>query len=249
MARGHREGDASPGAHLAVALSEAEIGRYARQLLLPGMGEAGQERLGSARVRVVGAGPVAGPALLYLAQAGVGRIWVDDAGMVTPEDLSAWLYGPADVGRPRAAAAAEALRAANGLVEAEPFRAGNLPTAVLVASGSQSSDRGAAEEARLLALPYVVAEAEGEGGAVTVVPVGAPCHSCAFRVGHGTLPTPAATAAVAALAALELVLLVAGVSQEPRGRRIDLVRGQPMARQTARVPGCACGGGGSPGIP
>ena len=232
-----------------MALSETEIGRYARQLLLPGLGEAGQERLAAARVRVVGAGPLAGPALLYLAQAGVGRIWVDDAAMVSPDDLSAWLYGPGDVGRPRAAAAAEALRAANGLVEARPFRAGDLPTAVLVASGAQPSDRAAAEEARLLGLPHVVAEAEGEGGAVTVVPAGAPCYACAFRVGHGTLPTPAATAAVAALAALELVLLIADVSQEPRGRRIDLVRGQPMARPTARLPGCTCEEAASRGIP
>jgi adenylyltransferase/sulfurtransferase len=232
-----------------VALSEAEIGRYARQLLLPGLGEAGQERLAAARVRVVGAGPVAGPALLYLAQAGVGRIWVDDAAMVSPGDLSAWLYGPGDVGRPRAAASAEALRAANGLVQAEPFRAGNLPTAVLVASGAQLSDRAAAEEARLLGLPCVVAEADGEGGAVTVIPAGSPCYNCAFRVGHDAIPTPSATAAVAALAALELVLLVAEVSQEPRGRRIDLVRGQPMARPTARLPGCVCGGGATAGVP
>lgn len=232
-----------------MALSESQIGRYSRQLLLPGLGEAGQERLGAARVRVVGAGPLAGPALLYLAQAGMGRLWVDDAAMVSPEDLSAWLYGPGDVGRPRSAAAAEALRTANGLVEAEPFRAGNLPTAVLVASGAQSTDRVAAEEARLLGLPHVVAEADGEGGAVTVIPAGSPCYKCAFRTGHGAIPTPAATAAVGALAALELVLLVADVSQEPRGRRIDLVRGQPMARPTVRLPGCTCGAGANEGIP
>ncbi len=232
-----------------MGLSEAQIGRYARQLLLPGLGEAGQERLGAARVRVVGAGPVAGPALLYLAQAGLGRIWVDDPAMVSPDDLSAWLYGPGDVGRPRAAAAAEALRAANALVESEPFREGDLPTAVLVASGDQATDRAAAEQARLLGVPHVVGEADGEGGAVTVIPVGSACYSCAFRAGHGAIPTPSATAAVAALAALELVLLVATVAQEPRGRRIDLVRGQPLARATARLPGCLCGGGVGAGIP
>jgi len=53
-----------------MALSEAEIARYARQLLLPAMGEEGQERLRAARVRVAGGGPASGPALLYLVAAG-----------------------------------------------------------------------------------------------------------------------------------------------------------------------------------
>ncbi len=224
-----------------MALSEAEIGRYARQLLLPGLGEVGQERLMAARVRVVGAGPVAGPAILYLAEAGVGTIWVDDPDPVGPEDGAAWIYAPADVGRPRGVAAAEAARAASGLVRADILRPGARPTAVLVCATRQEVTRAVAEEALLLKLPHVVAEAEGEGGSVTVVPLGAPCYSCAFRAGHGAAPSPAGTAAVAALAALEMVLLVAGASQEPRGRRTDLVRGQPATRATARLPGCACG--------
>ncbi len=224
-----------------MSLSDREIARYARQLLLPGMGEAGQERLRSARVRVVGAGPIAGPALLYLAGAGVGTLWIDDAGTVAPADGAAWIHAPGAIGRPRAALAVEAIRQANALVEADAFRTGNLATAVLAASGSQEADRAAAEEARLLGLPHVVAEAEGEGGAVVVIPPGAPCYACAFRTGHGAPPTPAGTAAIGALAALELVLLVAGVSQEPRGRRIELVRGQPSTRPTTRVPGCPCG--------
>jgi hypothetical protein len=99
-----------------------------------------------------------------------------------------------------------------------------------------------AEEARLLGLPHVVAEADGEGGAVTAVPVGAPCYACAFRPGHGAEPTPAATAQVGALAALELVLLLSGAGQGPAGRRVEVVRGQPVARATLRLPGCACGG-------
>ena len=230
-------------------LSDDEVGRYARQLLLPAMGEAGQERLKAARVRVVGAGPMAGPAILYLAEAGVGTVWVDDPDPVGPEDAGAWLYAPADLGRPRGPVAAEAARAASALVEADILRPGARPTAVLVCPGRQDVARAVAEEARLLRLPHVVAEADGEGGSVTVVPVGAACYACAFRAGHGAPPQAAGTAAVGALAALELVLLVSGASQEPRGRRTDLVHGQPVTRATARIPGCACGANRSSSTP
>ena len=222
-------------------LSDAEVARYARQLVLPAMGEAGQQRLGAARVRVVGAGPMGGPAILYLAAAGVGTIWVDDPDPVGPGDAAAWLYSPAASGLPRGAAAAEGARAANALVAADILRPGARPTAVLVCPGRQEVARAVAEEARLLGLPHVVAEADGEGGSVTVVPLGAPCYACAFRAGHGAQPEPAGAAAVGALAALELVMMLGEASQEPRGRRTDLVRGQPVTRATSRLPGCACG--------
>lgn len=225
-----------------MALSEAEIARYARQLLLPAMGEAGQERLGSARVRVAGGGPAASPALQYLAAAGVGTVWIDDPDLVAAGDGAGWAFGPADVGRPRAAAAAEVIRAASGLVRADVMRPGVRPTAVLACGASPDVARAVAEEARLLLLPHVVAEVDGEGGAVTVVPVGAPCHACAARPGLGADPTPGGAAVTGTLAALELVMLIAGAAQEPLGRRLEIFRGTPLVRATVRQPGCACGG-------
>ena len=62
-----------------------ERARYARHLLLPGVGLAGQRRLRAASACVVGAGGLGSPALLYLAAAGVGRVGVvdDDAVDVT----------------------------------------------------------------------------------------------------------------------------------------------------------------------
>ncbi len=54
-----------------------EIERYSRQVLLPEWGAAGQERLAAAEVRVAGDGEAARAAVLYLAGAGVGRLWVD----------------------------------------------------------------------------------------------------------------------------------------------------------------------------
>ena len=125
---------------------------------------------------------------------------------------------------------------------ADVFRPGSRPTAMLVCGSSLDVSRAIADEARLLQLPHVVADVDGQGGAATSVPVGAPCYSCATRPGLGAAPTPEGAATVGALAALELLLLLTGASQEPRARRIEVFRGTPLVRATARQPGCACDG-------
>jgi molybdopterin-synthase adenylyltransferase len=225
-----------------MALSEAEVARYARQLLLPGLGEEGQERLRAARVRVTGGGMGAGPALVYLAEAGVGNLWIDDPDSVAAGDGAGWIFAPGDEGKARGPLAAAAARAANGGVVADVFRAGARPTAVLACGTSLDVTRAIAEESRLLGLPLVAADVDGQGGAVTVVPVGAPCYACASRPGLGAPPTPEGAAVVGALAALELVLLVGGAAQEPAARRVEIFRGTPLTRATVRQPGCACHG-------
>ena len=223
-----------------MALNDAEVARYARQLLLPGMGEEAQERLRGARVRVAGGGVATVPALYYLAAAGVGTIWVDDPDPVAPGDGAGWALGSAEVGRPRGAASAEFAAAASAFVKAEVFRPGSRPTALLICGATPEVSRAIAEEARLLLLPHVVADVDGQGGAATTVPVGAPCYACAARPGLGAAPSPEGAATVGALAALELVLLLSGAAQEPRARRIEVFRGTPLTRATARQAGCAC---------
>jgi len=223
-----------------VALSDAEIARYARQLILPGFVPVTQEFLRAARVHVVGAGEVAGPALLYLAMAGVGTLHVDDGLDVAPEDAAAWLYGADQVGQPRLFAAIEALRAATAFSKARGYATDADPTAALVCTSSLGVARDAAERARVAGLPHVVAVVDGDGGEVVAVPPGAPCYACASRPGSGAPPRPGAAAAVGALGALELLLILAGVVEGEPGRRIDVVLGQPQARATSRVPGCAC---------
>ncbi len=226
-----------------MALSEAEVARFARQIILPGFAPVTQEFLRAARVHVVGAGEVGGPALLYLAAAGVGNLFVDDGLDVAPEDCAAWLYGPDQVGQPRLFSAIEALRSASAFSRPRPYATGADPTALLICPGSLGTAREAAERARLAGLPHVVAVVDGDGGQVVAVPPGAPCYSCGSVPGSGAPSRPGAAAALGALAALELIQILAGVAISPGGRRIDLVLGQPQARPTARVPGCACGQG------
>jgi len=220
-------------------LDEGRIARWARQLLVPGFGAAGQERLMASRVRVVGADALAAPALVALAQAGVGKLWIDDPELAGPADLGGWLLGPEAAGQPRAEAAAAALAPFSSYVAVEAYPLGGVPTATLVVASSSAQALGAAEAARRAQLPHVVLEADGDGGTVVSVPRGAPCYACGRGGGSaGRPPTPGA-AALAALAAQELLLLIADPAATA-GRRFELVRGVTSMRPTARLPGCAC---------
>ena len=91
-----------------------DLRRYSRHLLIPEVGLAGQETLAAARVLVVGAGGLGSPILAYLAAAGVGRIGIVDDDVVDVTNLQRQiLFDTADVGRAKAATAAERLHALN----------------------------------------------------------------------------------------------------------------------------------------
>jgi adenylyltransferase/sulfurtransferase len=231
-----------------VALTDDRIARFSRQLLVPGFGEAAQERLLKARVRVVGAGAVAAPALVALVQAGVGRLWLEEPEDVSPADVPGWLFPPSSVGTPRVEAAAAALEPRSRHLVVGPYPMGGVPTATLVFAPSTAQALAAAEQARRAGLPHVVVEADGEGGAVVTVPQGAPCFACARSASGSGRPPQAGIAALSALAAEELLLLVA-LPGTVTGRRIDLVRGVTTTRATVRLPGCACGPRAEPSDP
>lgn len=221
-------------------LSDDRIARYARQLLVPGFDETAQERLLSARVRAVGLDAVASAGLVYLVQAGVGRLWLDDPGSVAPADLAGWLFPPASVGAPRVDAAAAALAPLSGFTRVERYPTGGVPSGTLVCVPSVGQALVAAEASRRAGIPHVMVETDADGGAVVTVPPGGPCYACARSTSGGGRPPQPATVALSALAAHELLQLIAVPGSLP-GRRVELVRGVASARPTARLAGCACG--------
>ncbi len=104
----------APGA----ALSADQVRRYARHLVLPELGMAGQQRLANAKVLVVGAGGLGSPALMYLAAAGVGTLGIADFDAVEESNLQRQVvHGRSDVGHPKAASAGAAVRELNPYVE------------------------------------------------------------------------------------------------------------------------------------
>src|SRR5580700_11534879 len=95
-------------------LSSEEIERYARQIVLRGVGGPGQNKLKAARVIAIGAGGLGSPLLQYLAGAGVGEIAIVDDDVVSLSNLQRQvLHATADVGRLKVDSAEEALNRLN----------------------------------------------------------------------------------------------------------------------------------------
>jgi hypothetical protein len=170
-------------------LSEPQIERYARHVLLREVGGVGQERLLAARVRVVGLDAPGAWAAAYLALAGVGELQLDDP---RPVDDPRPLLLPGDRGRPREVALAEALPSWNPDVIAG--RGGAAADLVL-----RSGDPAPGE------IGCVVA------GEELLVAWGETCAACRTGlVPRGGPPSPAAAALAGSLAAAEVVLRVLG---------------------------------------
>jgi adenylyltransferase/sulfurtransferase len=105
-------------------LSDAELERYQRHIVLKEVGGQGQAKLKAASVAVVGAGGLGSPCLQYLAAAGVGRLTLIDDDVVSLSNLQRQtLFATADVGRPKVMAAAARLGALNPHVVLDPVQA------------------------------------------------------------------------------------------------------------------------------
>jgi len=92
--------------------------RYSRHLLLPPIGESGQQRLLAARVFILGAGGLGSPAAMYLASAGVGHLAIADFDHVDLSNLQRQiLHRTADLGRDKVASARDTIAALNPDVE------------------------------------------------------------------------------------------------------------------------------------
>jgi sulfur-carrier protein adenylyltransferase/sulfurtransferase len=105
-----------------VTLTNEEILRYSRHLIMPEVAMEGQQKLKAARVLCIGAGGLGSPLALYLAAAGVGTLGLVDFDVVDYTNLQRQLlHHTSDVGRPKLDSAAEKLQAMNPFVKVEPF--------------------------------------------------------------------------------------------------------------------------------
>src|SRR5438477_9331603 len=104
------------------SLTNDEIKRYSRHLIMPEVGMEGQRKLKAAKVLCIGAGGLGSPAAMYLAAAGVGTLGIVDFDVVDFSNLQRQiLHGTPDVGRPKLASAKDKLHALNPEIEIQTF--------------------------------------------------------------------------------------------------------------------------------
>jgi len=106
----------------AATLTNDEILRYSRHLIMPEVGMEGQKKLKAARVLCIGAGGLGSPLALYLAAAGVGTLGIVDFDVVDYTNLQRQIiHSTADVGRKKLDSAAEKLKAINPFLNIRKF--------------------------------------------------------------------------------------------------------------------------------
>ncbi|MER0239163.1 molybdopterin-synthase adenylyltransferase MoeB [Fulvimarina sp. MAC8] len=162
------------------ALNRDELERYARHIVLPEIGGAGQQKLKAARVLVIGAGGIGSPVALYLAAAGVGTIVCADDDTVSLSNLQRQvLHGTEDVGRSKLDSASDALKRVNPYCqfESHPIRLTQENGTDLVAScdlAIDGSDNFAtryamADLCEAAKVPLVTAAVQRFSGSLTVL--------------------------------------------------------------------------------
>ncbi|MFN7174872.1 MAG: HesA/MoeB/ThiF family protein [Thermaurantiacus tibetensis] len=240
-----------------MTLSDLELERYARHIVLPEVGGAGQARLKAAAVAVVGAGGLGSAALPCLAAAGVGQLTIVDDDCVALSNLQRQtLYATADIGRPKAEVAAERLAALNPhvciLARAERLTEANAAALLaghdLVLDGTDSfAARAVVNRACVaLGLPLVAAAMgrfEGQLGVFAGHLADSPCWAC-FAGAAEDRPgeTCAARGVLGALAgvmgslqALEAIRLLTGFAARPPGE-LALFDALTLSLRRIRVP-------------
>jgi len=220
-------------------LSAEERERFARQLVLEGVGETGQERLKAARVLVVGAGGLGSAACFYLTAAGVGMLGVADFDQVALSNLNRQiLHTTAAIGRPKTSSATERLTALNPALKVVQYPERLMPERAteLAAAYDLVVDCSDTFEAKFLinaacvqtGTPLVWASVLAwEGQMSVVLPGRGPCYRCLFppaldlkgvptAVEVGILGAVAGT--MGALEAAEAVKVLLGVGEPLVGR-------------------------------
>ncbi len=237
-----------------------ELRRYSRHLLIPDVGLAGQERLMRARVLIVGAGGLGAPVLQYLAAAGVGRLGVVDDDVVDETNLQRQvIFATADIGRHKAAVAAERLLALNPQIAVDPivarFDATNarelvrLYDVVVDATDTFTSRYLINDACRLEGKPDVYGAIFRFDGQVSVFAPGGPCYRCIFSEPppEGSVPTCAEGGVLGVLAGLvgtwqanEALKLILKIGRPLIGRLVVIDALDGRVREFAIEPDAAC---------
>ena len=244
-------------------MSDGQLDRYARHIVLKEVGGAGQAKLLGANVAVVGAGGLGSPCLLYLAAAGVGRITVIDDDRVALSNLQRQvLFATADVGRTKTAAASDALARLNPDVVVTPrgvrLTAANAADLLaghdVVADGSDSfaTRLAVADAAFALHIPLVSAAVgpfEGQLATFRGWEADAPCYRCFVGADPGRADVSCADAGIlgavagvlGSLQALDVIRAITGFGGDSAGRLLlfDALSLRMRTLTLAKDPGCA----------
>ncbi|KQX20250.1 MULTISPECIES: HesA/MoeB/ThiF family protein [unclassified Sphingomonas] len=249
-----------------MSLTDQQLDRYARHIILREIGGAGQQALLGATVAVIGAGGIGSPAIQYLAAAGIGRLRVIDDDVVDLSNLQRQtLFGTADIGRPKAEVAAERVAATNPDVTVEPVTvridadtAGQLLAgAALVLDGCDNfATRLAISDAstrlRIALVSAAVGQFDGQLGVWRGWEADRPCYRCLVGDDPGQADVSCAdqgvlgalTGVMGSLAAMEAIRAITGFGDDPAGRLL-LVDALAFRFRTITVPkdpGCGCAG-------
>ena len=244
-------------------LSDEELGRYARQIVLKEIGGAGQMLLKDATVAVIGAGGIGSPVLQYLAGAGVGRLIVIDDDVVDLSNLQRQtLFAAAEQGLSKAVQAGHAVRRANPLVRVQPatvrIDAGNaaelLSDADVVVDGCDNfaTRLAVADAALAFRIPLVsaaVGQFEGQLGVYRGWEAERPCYRCFVGDRPDRAEASCAEAGVlgpvtgtlGSLAALEAIRAIVPFGDDPVGRLllVDLLGWRFRTLTLPKDPGCS----------
>ena len=235
--------------------------RYSRQLRLPELGLAGQERLAASRVLVVGAGGLGSGCAPYLAASGVGELIIADADTVELSNLHRQLlHTTADIGRRKVDSARARLEQLNPEVRITPLvtrlDADTLTDALTgcdaVVDGSDNfATRFAVNAAsRALGIPLISAAAirfEGQLSVFDPRDPASPCYRCLYRdsaeqaetcAQNGVLPP--IVGALGSLQALETLKVLTGIGRPLVGRLLifDGLAHEWRTLRLKRDPGC-----------
>ena len=247
-----------------MTLTDPQLERYARHIILKEIGGAGQKRLLGAHALVVGAGGIGSPVIQYLAAAGVGRLTVVDDDHVALSNLQRQtLFATRDVGARKVVAAANAVQRLNPDVVLKPIdrrldaaTAPALMTGVdVVIDGSDSFETrllvaDTALAARVPLVSAAVGQFEGQLAVYRGWEPGKPCYRClvgdaperpdASCADQGVLG--ALTGVLGALAAIEAVRQLVPFGADSAGTLllVDALAFRFRTIALPRDPGCRC---------